>query len=473
MAMIKRSVAVVVRGPEAGTFLVVKRPDDPADPLAGVWGLPAVTLTDSEDEQAAVVRAGRDKLGVELTAGRRLGQASVDRGYYLLILADYEAAIAGGTPSVPQPDASVTQYVDWRYTADLAVLAEAAARGSLCARIFLEDNSKKRGARGAEAERGAESERPAEEARVAWAERVSEEERSAEVERVAAFRARVGLDSLIDVHTHFMPERLLAAVWAYFDAAGPLIGRPWPIAYREDEQTRVSTLRAFGVAAFTALLYPHKPGMARSLNEWGADFAARTPDCLHSATFFAEPSAAADVRRAIEQGARVFKCHLQVGDFDPNDPVLDPAWGLLAEAGVPVVTHCGSGPVAGRFTGPAPIARLLARHPALRLVVAHLGMPEYGEFLTLAERYPGVLLDTTMAFTPFIDDGGAAFPSAELPRLRDLGHRVLLGTDFPNIPYAYADALEALERPGLGTDWLRAVCHDNAVALFEIPVTKR
>jgi hypothetical protein len=77
-------------------------------------------------------------------------------------------------------------------------------------------------------------------------------------------------------------ERLLATVRAYFDAAGPLIGRPWPITYREDEQSRVATLRAFGVAGFTALLYPHKPGMARSLNEWGADFAARTPGCLHS-----------------------------------------------------------------------------------------------------------------------------------------------------------------------------------------------
>jgi hypothetical protein len=438
MAMIKRSVAVVVRGPEAGTFLVVKRPDDPGDPLAGVWGLPAVTLADGEDERAAAVRVGRDKLGVELEPGLRLGEASADRGDYLLVLADYEAAIAGGTPSVPQPDASVTQYVEWRYAADPAVLAEAADRGSLCARIFLEDNSKKR-LRG-----------------------------TPEAERVTEFRNRAGLGSIIDVHTHFMPERLLAAVWAYFDAAGPLIGRPWPITYREDEQTRVSTLRAFGVAAFTALLYPHKPGMARSLNEWGADFAARTPDCLHSATFFAEPSAAADVRRAIEQGARVFKCHLQVGGFDPNDPHLDEAWGLLAEAGVPVVTHCGSGPVPGRFTGPGPIGRTLARHPALRLVVAHLGMPEYGEFLTLAERYPGVLLDTTMAFTPFIDNAGAAFPPGELARLRDLGHRVLLGTDFPNIPYTYADALEALERTGLGPEWLRAVCHDNAADLFEI-----
>jgi predicted TIM-barrel fold metal-dependent hydrolase/ADP-ribose pyrophosphatase YjhB (NUDIX family) len=440
VAMIKRSVAVVVRGPEAGTFLVVKRPDDPGDPLAGVWGLPAVTLADGEDERAAAVRAGRDKLGVELAAGGRLGEAGADRGDYLLVLADYEATIVDGTPAVPQADASVTQYVEWRYTADPAVLAEAAARGSLCAQIFLEDNSKKRAAR------------------------------DTEVDRVAEFRARVGLDSIIDVHTHFMPERLLAAVRAYFDAAGPLIGRPWPITYREDEQTRVATLRTFGVAAFTALLYPHKPGMARSLNEWGADFAARTPGCLHSATFFAEPSAAEDVRRAIEQGARVFKCHLQVGGFDPNDPVLDAAWGLLAEAGVPVVTHCGSGPVAGRFTGPAPIARLLARHPALRLVVAHLGMPEYAEFLTLAGRHPGVLLDTTMAFTPFIDDAGAPFPPAELPRLRDLGHRVLLGTDFPNIPYTYADALEALERTGLGPDWLRAVCHDNAASLFEISV---
>jgi len=287
----------------------------------------------------------------------------------------------------------------------------------------------------------------------------------ADVTRAAAFRERAGLGRLIDVHTHFMPERLLAAVRAYFDAAGPLIGRPWPIVYREDERARVAALRSFGVGAFTAMLYPHKPGMARALNDWAADFAARTPGCLHTATFFAEPSAAADVRRALDQGARVFKCHLQVGDFDPNDELLDEAWGQLAAARVPVVTHCGSGPVPGRYTGPGPVARLLARHPGLRLVVAHLGMPEYAEFLDLAGRHDSVLLDTTMAFTPFIE-ADAPFPRAELPRLRDLGDRVLLGTDFPNIPYPYPDALESLERTGLGAGWLRAVCHDNAARLF-------
>jgi uncharacterized protein len=426
----RHSVAVVVRGPD-GAFLAVRRPDDPDDPLAGLWGLPAITLEDGEDEPAAVVRAGRAKLGVELAAGRKLGEKTADRGSYVLRLSDYEATVVAGTPTVPQAGASMTQYVACMFTDDPTVLADAAAAGSLCAQIFLESTQR------------------------------------AEQDRVTDFRRRAGLAHLVDVHTHFMPDRLLAAVWAYFDAAGPLVGRPWPIRYRAEEQRRLEVLRGFGVRAFTTMLYPHKPGMARSLNDWAASFAARTPGCLHTATFFAEPSAAADVRRALGQGARVFKCHLQVGGFDPNDPLLDEVWGLLAEAGIPVVTHCGSGPVPGAHTGPGPIAALLARHPVLRLVVAHLGMPEYSEFLGLAERYDRVLLDTTMAFTAFAE-ASAPFPRADLPRLRALGDRVLLGTDYPNIPYSYPDALEALEQAGFGAAWLRAVCHDNAARLFAL-----
>jgi uncharacterized protein len=291
----------------------------------------------------------------------------------------------------------------------------------------------------------------------------------AEAERadVAAFRRWLDLPQLIDVHTHFMPDRVLAKVWAYFEEAGPLVGRGWPIAYRQPEKHRLEVLRGFGVRAFTSLVYPHKPGMARWLNDWAADFAARTPDCLHTATFFAEPSAPDDVRRALDQGARVFKCHLQVGGYDPNDPLLGDVWGLLAESGMPVVTHCGSGPAPGAHTGPGPIAELLARHPRLRLIVAHLGMPEYREFLDLAERYDRVMLDTTMAFTRFAE-AGAPFPPGALPRLAYLGDRVLLGTDFPNIPYNYAHALRALEHTGLGKAWLRAVCHDNAARLFAL-----
>ena len=43
---------------------------------------------------------------------------------------------------------------------------------------------------------------------------------------------------------------------------------------------------------------------------------------------------------------------------------------------------------------------------------------------------------------------------------------MLLGSDFPNIPYPYEHQLDALERLGLGDDWLRAVLWDNGAALL-------
>ncbi|MEV7978747.1 amidohydrolase family protein [Streptomyces sp. NPDC086519] len=290
-------------------------------------------------------------------------------------------------------------------------------------------------------------------------------EEAAEVRR---FRERLGLPALVDVHTHFMPERVLHKVWNYFDTNGPLIGGlKWPITYRKAEAERAALLREFGVRAFTSMLYPHKPGMATWLNAWAADFAGRTPDCLHTATFFPEPGVETYVREAVEEGARVFKAHVQVGGYDPAGELLDATWGLLADAGVPVVIHCGSGPVPGKHTGSGPIARVLARHPRLRLIVAHLGMPEYEDFLALAERHEEVRLDTTMAFTDFTERF-MPFPRRALPRIAALGDRVLLGSDFPNIPYPYVHQLHVLERLDLGEEWLRAVCHDNAARLFRL-----
>jgi uncharacterized protein len=269
------------------------------------------------------------------------------------------------------------------------------------------------------------------------------------------------------VHTHFLPERMERRVWAHFDEGGPLIGREWPIRYRLPAAERIKILQNLGVRMFSALAYAHRPDMAASLNDWTLEFASSTPGCLRSATFFPEPSAPAYVSTALDRGAQIFKLHLQVGGFDPRDPLLDPVWGLLAGTGSPIVVHAGSGPVAHGFTGPGPIGEVLSRHPRLAVVVAHAGAPEYSGFLDLASSYPRVCLDTTMAFTDFFEEM-APFPPSLLPRLRDLGlgGRVLLGSDFPTIPYPYAHQLESLERLNLGDDWLRAVCWTNATNLF-------
>ncbi|MDQ1703718.1 MAG: uncharacterized protein QOF18_84, partial [Frankiaceae bacterium] len=287
-------------------------------------------------------------------------------------------------------------------------------------------------------------------------------------EEVPAFWRGLGLPGIIDTHVHFMPERVMAKVWTYFDSAGPLTGREWPIHYRWPEADRLAQLRMMGVRAFPALVYAHKPDMARWLNEWAAGFAAANSDVVPTATFYPEPGVASYVADALSTGVRIFKAHVQVGGYDPSDPLLDDVWGALTDAAVPVVVHAGSGPAPGAFTGPGPFGEVLRRHPALTAVIAHMGMPEYDDFLGFAETYDNVHLDTTMCFTD-------SFGSQEslgrklAPRLAELQDKVVFGADFPNIPHAYAHQLDVLMRLGLGDDWLRAVCWHNAVRLVGRP----
>lgn len=284
---------------------------------------------------------------------------------------------------------------------------------------------------------------------------------------VPAWWQRLGLPGLVDVHTHFMPDRVQQAVWKYFDEVPESFGRSWPVHYRASIERRVEMLAELGVRHFTALLYPHKPGMAESLSAWANEFGLITPGCAPTGTFYPEPSAARYVREALDAGTVIFKAHVQVGHYDPRSELLDPVWGQLAEAGAPVVVHCGGGPMPGEYTGPGPFAEVLARHPRLTAVIAHCGAPEYDEHLDLVERYPNVHVDTTMVGTDYLN-ALAPLPRSTIARLGDLGDRVLLGSDFPTIPYAYGTQLAALEAWGLGDDWLRAVCWTNGARLLDV-----
>ena len=291
-----------------------------------------------------------------------------------------------------------------------------------------------------------------------------------EAVEVRRFWGDLGLPGLLDLHVHFLPPPIERAVWREFDNGGELIGRSWPITYRHGPEERLELLRSFGVRRFPTLPYAHKPGVAEFLNAWSRDFAVGVPEALWTATFFPEEGVAAYVADLVDEGVRMFKVHSQVGAFHVDDPMLDEAWGVIAEAGVPVVAHVGSGPVGTPYTGPAATARLLERHPGLRLVIAHLGTPEAADFIALAEAGEHVYLDTSMALAPFFADPGSGrgFPADLVPRLGALQHRVVYGSDFPTLPFRYADQLGWLAALDLGDDWLRAVCWHNAAALLGI-----
>jgi predicted TIM-barrel fold metal-dependent hydrolase len=280
---------------------------------------------------------------------------------------------------------------------------------------------------------------------------------------VPRFLADLGVPGIVDVHVHFLPDSVLRKVWAYFDRAQTHYGMEWPIHYRTPEPERVATLRRLGVRMFAPLVYPHKPGMARWLTEWVAEFAATTADAVPTATLYPEPDVADYLGAAVEAGARAAKVHVQVGAFDPRDPLLRPAWGLLADAGVAVIVHCGHGPIPGEHTGLDVFAAVLAEHPRLRVVLAHAGMPDFADALDLVHRCDEVYLDTTMVGTAFSQQF-APLPADWPARLADVSERVVFGSDFPNIPYPYAEQVRAVAGwaaadDRLGPAFLRSALH--------------
>ena len=68
-------------------------------------------------------------------------------------------------------------------------------------------------------------------------------------------------------------------------------------------------------------------------------------------------------------------------------PAPREVWGLLTEAGVPVVVHAGHGPVGTDHTGPGPFGAVLAQLSGAGRGHRALGAPDYQAYLRPAEGY--------------------------------------------------------------------------------------
>jgi hypothetical protein len=282
---------------------------------------------------------------------------------------------------------------------------------------------------------------------------------------VEAWLAALGLPGIVDIHVHAMPDSIQEAVWRHFDG----LSEPWPIAYRAPLDTRLATLGRLGVRKFTTLAYAHRPGVAAWLNDFTLTLAGRDPRIVPTFTFYPEAGVDDYVLGALERGGACVKIHLQVGKFSATDPLLESVWTLLERRGVPVVLHAGAvadGSGGGEWCGPEPVRRLLGDHPALRLVIAHLGAPDYDAFIDLALQHPAIGLDTANVFNdpPFLGE-------PPIHRRRDLvalGDRVYFGSDFPTIPRPFSAQLSAIAGLGWGDEWLGKVLWGNGARLFGV-----
>jgi hypothetical protein len=133
------TIAVVLICPDdESRFLAVKRPGPAYDEIMpNVWGLPAITLNNTEIPEIATSRLGKEKLNTDIQFIGSIGLDISNRGNYQLILMDVVAELIGGEPSVIDAITEHTKYTNQVWTNDLFLLKEAASKGSLCSRILL------------------------------------------------------------------------------------------------------------------------------------------------------------------------------------------------------------------------------------------------------------------------------------------------------------------------------------------------
>ena len=198
-----------------------------------------------------------------------------------------------------------------------------------------------------------------------------------------------------DAHVHLHPPRLAAAIEQWFAREN------WHTAHPFEPAAVAETLSARGVERFCFFTYAHKPGMARDLNQWVAETAARHPQAVALGTLHVDDPdlEATAARRHRGLGLRGFKFHCSVQRFPVDDARLFPVYERAEAEGLCFTLHVGTMPYRDPFTGLRGFARVMARFPRLRVCVAHMGAFDTDGFLALTERYPHLYLDTTMAMT--------------------------------------------------------------------------
>ena len=80
----------------------------------------------------------------------------------------------------------------------------------------------------------------------------------------------------------------------------------------------------------------------------------------------------------------------------------------------------------------------------------------------MIEKYDNLWLDTTMTLAEYL-------PMDYFPKLSEMrSDRLIFGTDFPNLPYAWDREIKRLIRLNLSEDKLARILEQNASELYGI-----
>ncbi|SLM29459.1 putative metal-dependent hydrolase (TIM-barrel fold protein) [Desulfamplus magnetovallimortis] len=275
----------------------------------------------------------------------------------------------------------------------------------------------------------------------------------------------LNLPPVIDAHVHIFPEPVYQAVWEWFSKYG------WPIRYQLPSVGIIDFLLSRGIDHVVAFQYAHKPGMAGWLNDYMVkkveQFRGRVTGM---ATVFPGEEGAEDiVKQAFKKGLKGIKLHMHVQCFELVSREMEILYAICSKASMPMVIHAGREPGSPAYPcdpysicGAEKVEEVVRSYQGLRLCVPHLGMDQFDEYRTMLEKYDNLWMDTAMAITDYL-------PLEAMPDIKSFRlDRVMYGSDFPNIPYAWDRELKILADSGISAMESTQVLRENAIDFFSI-----
>ena len=105
---------------------------------------------------------------------------------------------------------------------------------------------------------------------------------------------------------------------------------------------------------------------------------------------------------------------------------------------------------------------MLREYSELRVCVPHLGADEFDAYARMLDEFDNLWLDTTMMLADYL-------PCPDIPKLTAYRpDRIMFGTDFPNLPYAWDREIKRLVKMSLPNELLDRLLYQNAVEFFRI-----
>ena len=272
------------------------------------------------------------------------------------------------------------------------------------------------------------------------------------------------LPLIVDAHVHLFPNYLFAPIWQWFEKFG------WPIRYQLQSEEIIEFLISHGIDHIVALHYAHKPGMARQLNSYMADICRTRPQVTAMATLYpGEKDAAAILEQAFQDGLGGVKLHSHVQCFEVNSEAMDEIYEVCSVRRKPLITHVGREPKSPAYRCDPyelcradKLERVLKEYPQLKVCVPHLGADEFDAYQRMLDKYDNLWLDTTMTLAQYL-------PMEYFPELAEMrADRIIFGTDFPNLPYAWDREIKQLVQQNLPEDSLTKILGLNALEFYQI-----